>query len=52
MELYFGMTHKLRVATLIRLDSIEAMMLPGNFGDSYALQVAANLLGRDIIIVQ
>ena len=32
-------------------DWIEAMMLPGNFGDSYALQVAANLIGRDIIIV-
>ena len=32
-------------------DWIEAMMLPGNHGDSYALQVAANLLGRDIIIV-
>ena len=26
-------------------------MLPGNFGDFYALQVASNLLGRDIIIV-
>ena len=26
-------------------------MLPGNLGDSYALQVAANLIGRDIINV-
>ena len=27
------------------------MILPGNFWDFYALQVASNLLGRDIIIV-
>ena len=32
-------------------DWIEAMMVPQTYGDSYVLQVAANLLGRDIIII-
>ena len=32
-------------------DWIESMMIPGTHGDSYALQVAANLMGRDILIV-
>ena len=32
-------------------DWIEKMMLPGTHGDSFSLQVASNLLGRDIIII-
>ena len=32
-------------------DWIESMMKPTTYGDSYALQVAANLLGRDVIII-
>ena len=27
------------------------MMIPGTFGDAYSLQIAANILARDIIIV-
>ena len=32
-------------------DWIEAMMLPKTYCNSYVLQVAANLLGRDVIIM-
>ena len=32
-------------------DWIERMMKEGEFGDHYAMQVAANLLQRDIIII-
>ena len=32
-------------------DWIENMMVPSTHGDSYVLQVAANLMGRDILII-
>ena len=27
------------------------MMIPGTFGDAYSLQIAANILARDIILI-
>ena len=32
-------------------DWIESMMIPGTFGDAYSLQIAANILARDIILL-
>ena len=32
-------------------DWIESIMMPGEFGDYYSLQVAADFLGRDITII-